>query len=133
MKGSFSQVAEICYTQLNLLLLAIEARKYEGGEIYINPRKKIINPNAIGTEKKSKELFCQEEERPFIFLFLLLQGLFMTDSADSAKRAWFYCRKCHANIKSEKQVGRKKVFPLLYPTNQYVLVVFDSEYWGKLA
>ena len=42
------QVAEICYTQLNLLLLAIEARKYEGGEIYINPKDKIINPNAIG-------------------------------------------------------------------------------------
>lgn len=74
------KVAEICYTQLNLLLLAIEARKFEGGEIYINPKEKIINPNAI--------------------------GLFMTDSADSAKRAWFYCRKCHANIKSEKQVGR---------------------------
>jgi hypothetical protein len=47
----FSQVAEICYTQLNLLLLAIEARKYEGGEIAINPRKKIINPNAIGKGK----------------------------------------------------------------------------------
>ena len=42
------QVAEICYTQLNLLLLAIEARKYEGGEIYINPKDKVINPNAIG-------------------------------------------------------------------------------------
>lgn len=74
----FSQVAEICYTRLNLLLLAIEARKYEGGEIYINPREMAINPNAI--------------------------GLFMTDSADCAKRAWFYCRKCHANIKSERQV-----------------------------
>lgn len=43
-----SQVAEICYSKLNLLILAIEARKYEGGEIYINPRDKVINPNAIG-------------------------------------------------------------------------------------
>ena len=42
------QVAELCYTQLNLLLLAIESRKYEGGEIYINPKEKVINPNAIG-------------------------------------------------------------------------------------
>ena len=42
------QVAELCYTKLNLCLLAIEARKYEGGEIYINPRNKKINPNAIG-------------------------------------------------------------------------------------
>eukprot|EP00095_Tigriopus_kingsejongensis_P012668 maker-scaffold22_size673200-snap-gene-1.19 protein:Tk12668 transcript:maker-scaffold22_size673200-snap-gene-1.19-mRNA-1 annotation:"calcium-activated potassium channel" len=76
----FKQVAEICYTQLNLLLLAIEARKYEGGEIYINPKDKVINPNAI--------------------------GLFLTESADFAKRAWFYCRKCHANIKSETQVTK---------------------------
>ena len=33
-------------------------------------------------------------------------GLFLTDSADSLKRAWFYCRKCHANIKSEKAVAK---------------------------
>ena len=26
----------------------MEARKYEGGDIYINPRDKLINPNAIG-------------------------------------------------------------------------------------
>ena len=44
----FAQVADICYTKLNLLLLAMEARKYEGGDIYINPKDKIINPNAIG-------------------------------------------------------------------------------------
>ena len=44
----FSEVAEICYTKLNLLLLAMEARKYEGGDIYINPKNKVINPNAIG-------------------------------------------------------------------------------------
>ena len=48
-KGSiFTEVAEICYTKLNLLLLAMEARKYEGGDIFINPKNKVINPNAIG-------------------------------------------------------------------------------------
>ena len=46
----FSEVAEICYTKLNLLLLAMEARKYEGGDIYINPQNKVINPNAIGKQ-----------------------------------------------------------------------------------
>jgi hypothetical protein len=45
------KVAEICYTQLNLLLIAIEGRKYEGGHIYINPKDKIINPNAVGQSK----------------------------------------------------------------------------------
>ena len=55
-------MAEICYTQLNLLLLAIEARKYEGGEIYINPKDKIINPNAIG------EFAKQTDPKSFILM-----------------------------------------------------------------
>ena len=37
---------------------------------------------------------------------LPISGLFLTDSADSLKRAWFYCRKCHANISSEKAVNK---------------------------
>uniref|UniRef100_A0A0K2UBH4 Slowpoke [Drosophila melanogaster] n=1 Tax=Lepeophtheirus salmonis TaxID=72036 RepID=A0A0K2UBH4_LEPSM len=76
----FIRAAEICYSKLNLLLLAIEERKYEGGEIYINPKDRIINANEI--------------------------GLFITDSADSVKRAWYYCRKCHASIKNERQVTK---------------------------
>ena len=28
----------------------------------------------------------------------------MTDSPDSVKRAWFYCRKCHESVKDEKMV-----------------------------
>ena len=50
----FTEVAEICYTKLNLLLLAMEARKYEGGDIYINPKNKVINPNAIGEQVFNK-------------------------------------------------------------------------------
>ena len=60
------EVAEICYLRLNLLLVAVEARKYEGGAININPNGKKITPNAI--------------------------GLFISDSSDKVKRAWFYCR-----------------------------------------
>ena len=41
-------MAAICYSKLNLCLLAIEQRKYEGGDIFINPKNKVINPNAIG-------------------------------------------------------------------------------------
>jgi hypothetical protein len=47
-------------------LIAIEAHKYEGGMIWINPLNKKVAPNAI--------------------------GLFLTESSDAAKRAWFYCR-----------------------------------------
>ena len=61
-----SEVAEICYLRLNLILVAIEARKYEGGRIWINPVNKKVTPNAI--------------------------GLFITESSDAAKRAWFFCR-----------------------------------------
>ncbi len=63
----FPQVAELCYTQLNLLLLAIESRKYEGGEIYINPKEKVINPNAIG-ERHIFDTTLQNVFRPVIFV-----------------------------------------------------------------
>ena len=63
---TFQEVAEIVYLRLNLVLIAMEARKYEGGQIWINPRNKEITPNAI--------------------------GLFITASSDAAKRVWFYCR-----------------------------------------
>ena len=55
----FSEVAEICYTKLNLLLLAMEARKYEGGDSYINPQNKVINPNAIGNQTLLKTVLLQ--------------------------------------------------------------------------
>ena len=63
---TFQEVAEICYIRLNLILVAVEARKYEGGEIWINPKNKKVTANAI--------------------------GLFITDGADATKKAWFYCR-----------------------------------------
>ena len=63
---SFQEVAELCYTKLNLVLIAVEARKYEGGNIWINPQTMKITPNMI--------------------------GLFLTNSSDAVKRAWFYCR-----------------------------------------
>ena len=57
-----------------MLLVAVEARKYEGGAIDINPDGKKITPNAI--------------------------GLFISDSSDKVKRAWFYCRLVFEEEKS---------------------------------
>ena len=62
------QVADICYSKLNLLLLAMEARKYEGGDIYINPRDKIINPNAIGKLTKCDKI---ELTTPIFFMEIM--------------------------------------------------------------
>ena len=85
--------------------MAIEQRKFEGGDIFINPKDKIINPNAIGKFGYFFLWMDEEIEFSFFFLFSFL-GLFLTDSADSLKRAWFYCRKCHANVASEKHVNK---------------------------
>lgn len=77
----FSQeVAEICYVRLNLILIAMEDRKYEGGNIWLNPQNKKVGPNSI--------------------------GLFITKSSDSAKRAWFYCRVCHENVVKIESIRR---------------------------
>ena len=77
---SFQEVAEICYLRLNLLLVAIEARKYEGGNIWINPKDKVLSANCI--------------------------GLFITNSSDAVKRAWFYCRVCHQNISKLEEIRK---------------------------
>ena len=88
MKKFFTQeVAETCYLRLNLVLLAIEARKYEGGEIWINPKNKRVSRN-----------FSQFSLSDIFSTLNLFQinpnaiGLFMTESSDAAKRAWFFCR-----------------------------------------
>ena len=73
-------MAEICFEKLNLVLVAVEERKYEGGNILVNPRNKPITPNII--------------------------GLFLTTSSDAAKRAWFYCRVCHENIEKIENLRR---------------------------
>ena len=66
--------------KLNLVLVAVEERKYEGGNILVNPRNKPITPNII--------------------------GLFLTTSSDAAKRAWFYCRVCHENLENVEDLKR---------------------------
>ena len=103
------EVAEICYVKLNLVLIAIEARKYEGGNIWVNPRNKLITPNVI--------------------------GLFLTTSSDAAKRAWFYCRVCHENIENVDDLKRCSCKKLAKARFEYFnkcfafRFKFNSVYW----
>ncbi|KZC09410.1 Calcium-activated potassium channel slowpoke, partial [Dufourea novaeangliae] len=74
----------LCFTKLKLLLLAIEI-KGEGGcdsKISINPRGAKIVANT--------------------------QGFFIAQSADEVKRAWFYCKACHEDIKDETLIKKCK-------------------------
>ncbi|KAL0133590.1 hypothetical protein PUN28_000960 [Cardiocondyla obscurior] len=81
---TFPQASELCFTKLKLLLLAIEI-KGEGGsdsKISINPRGAKIAANT--------------------------QGFFIAQSADEVKRAWFYCKACHEDIKDETLIKKCK-------------------------
>ncbi|XP_024872680.1 calcium-activated potassium channel slowpoke isoform X39 [Temnothorax curvispinosus] len=80
----FAKATELCFTKLKLLLLAIEI-KGEGGsdsKISINPRGAKIAANT--------------------------QGFFIAQSADEVKRAWFYCKACHDEIKDETLIKKCK-------------------------
>ncbi|XP_076327174.1 calcium-activated potassium channel slowpoke-like [Tachypleus tridentatus] len=82
---SFPQAAELCFVTLKLLLLAIELPTEDGScyKIRINPKKKVkIKPNT--------------------------QGFFIAQSADEVKRAWYYCKNCHEDIKDEKLIKKCK-------------------------
>ncbi|KAG7211768.1 hypothetical protein KM043_011010 [Ampulex compressa] len=80
----FAKATELCFTKLKLLLLAIEIKGEGGGDskISINPRGAKIAANT--------------------------QGFFIAQSADEVKRAWFYCKACHDDIKDETLIKKCK-------------------------
>ncbi|GAV00290.1 hypothetical protein RvY_11161-2 [Ramazzottius varieornatus] len=82
---TFPEAAEICYIKLKLLLLAIGVKSDDGQEttIAINPGTHIIIKQAT-------------------------QGFFVAQSADEAKRAWFYCKHCHEDIRDESLIKKCK-------------------------
>ncbi|XP_048514306.1 calcium-activated potassium channel slowpoke isoform X39 [Athalia rosae] len=81
---TFPQASELCFTKLKLLLLAIEIKGDAGtdSKISINPRGAKIAANT--------------------------QGFFIAQSADEVKRAWFYCKACHDDIKDETLIKKCK-------------------------
>ncbi|XP_039278325.1 calcium-activated potassium channel slowpoke isoform X4 [Nilaparvata lugens] len=85
----FAQATELCFTKLKLLLLAIEIKGEDGSDskISINPRGAKISANT--------------------------QGFFIAQSADEVKRAWFYCKACHEDIKDETLIKKCKCKNLL--------------------
>ncbi|XP_022209749.1 calcium-activated potassium channel slowpoke isoform X34 [Drosophila obscura] len=87
---TFPQASELCFSKLKLLLLAIEIKGAEEGvdsKISINPRGAKIQANT--------------------------QGFFIAQSADEVKRAWFYCKACHEDIKDETLIKKCKCKNLL--------------------
>lgn len=75
----FQQVAEICFEKLGLLLIAIETITPDGEKIFaINPLDKQI------------------EQRT--------RGYFIAGSSAEVKRAYYYCRSCHADVTSLQQI-----------------------------
>nr|XP_053652345.1 calcium-activated potassium channel slowpoke-like isoform X25 [Cherax quadricarinatus] len=81
---TFPQASELCFSKLKLLLLAIEVKNEEGtdSKIAINPKATKIQPNT--------------------------QGFFIAQSADEVKRAWYYCKACHDDIKDETLIKKCK-------------------------
>ncbi|CAK8696935.1 unnamed protein product [Clavelina lepadiformis] len=77
---SFPKVCELCYKNLNLLLVAIEVR-YENDETKI-----LINP---GNHVKIQDGTL---------------GFFIAQSAKEVKRALFYCKSCHEDISNPDMI-----------------------------
>ncbi|XP_063237374.1 calcium-activated potassium channel slowpoke isoform X5 [Bacillus rossius redtenbacheri] len=80
----FPQASELCFTKLKLLLLAIEIKSETGGDSKIS-----INPRGAKIQAST-------------------QGFFIAQSADEVKRAWFYCKACHEDIKDETLIKKCK-------------------------
>ncbi|XP_059097030.1 calcium-activated potassium channel slowpoke-like [Tigriopus californicus] len=81
---TFSQASELCFVKLKLLLLSIEVKADDGNDnkISINPRGTKLPSNTV--------------------------GFFIAQSAEEVKRAWFYCKACHEDIKDESMIKKCK-------------------------
>nr|XP_046916676.1 calcium-activated potassium channel slowpoke-like isoform X2 [Dermatophagoides farinae] len=81
---TFAQATELCFVKLKLLLLAIEVNNEDGQtQIVINPKGTIrIQQNT--------------------------QGFFIAQSADEVKRALWFCKNCHEDVKDEKLIRKCK-------------------------
>ena len=83
---TFAQAAEICFTKLKLLLMAIEVSDGNGdGSANI-----VINPKGEHRIRSNT------------------QGFFMAQSADEVKRAIWYCKTCHDDVVDEKMIRKCK-------------------------
>lgn len=108
---TFAQAAEICFTKLKLLLLAIEVSDSNGdGSANI-----VINPKGEHRLRSNT------------------QGFFMAQSADEVKRAIWYCKTCHDDIVDEKMIKKCKCRNRKSHVNQptssrilYILSVCDN-------
>ncbi|XP_059162077.1 calcium-activated potassium channel subunit alpha-1-like isoform X3 [Physella acuta] len=90
---TFPEAAELCFTKLKLLLLAIEVRQEDTREstLAINPGPKVKIENAT-------------------------QGFFIAESAEEVKRAFYYCRTCHGEVTDVRLIKKCKCRPPLQRT-----------------
>ncbi|KAK3777100.1 hypothetical protein RRG08_004267 [Elysia crispata] len=86
---TFPEAAELCFTKLKLLLLAIEVRQEDTREstLAINPGPKVKIENAT-------------------------QGFFIAESAEEVKRAFYFCKNCHTDVTDVGQIKKCKCRPL---------------------
>ncbi|WKY13569.1 hypothetical protein Q1695_004425 [Nippostrongylus brasiliensis] len=82
---SFPEAADLLFTRLGLLLLAIELKDEENRECNI-----AINPG------------------PACVIQPQTQGFFIAQSADEVKRAFFWCKQCHEDIRDVTLIKKCK-------------------------
>ena len=75
-------MCELCYRRLNLLLIAVQVSKSNGGQqLLINPGSHVkLKPGCL--------------------------GFFIAESAKEVKRANVWCARCHANVTDPEDIRR---------------------------
>ncbi|XP_064622887.1 calcium-activated potassium channel slo-1-like isoform X8 [Lineus longissimus] len=80
---TFPQAAEMCFSRLKLLLIAIEARSEDQKDSCI-----AINPG------------------PNIKIEQATQGFFIAQSAEEVKRACYFCKSCHGDVSDVRAIKK---------------------------
>ncbi|XP_077775925.1 potassium channel subfamily U member 1 [Podarcis muralis] len=107
---SFKDVAQLCFLKLDLMLLAIEFRSgMQGNSILINP------PSIIK-------------------LHFDTMGFFIAKSAAQLRRARYYCRQCHSDIRNPELITDSEDRPSEILDDEHEKTTLDSSgmfHWCK--
>lgn len=88
---SFPEAAELCFSKLKLLLVAIEARS---------------QPSSNSPQENTVESCIAINPGANVIIETHTQGFFIAESADEVKRACFYCARCHIDVQDERAIKK---------------------------
>lgn len=112
---TFAEAAELCFVKLKLLLLAVEMDTSDHPHSHSHHSTSLVSsPNATTTTAAATTTGSSGSStivinpKGSVRLPSSTQAFFIAQSADEVKRALWFCKSCHEDVRDEKLIRRCK-------------------------